>query len=114
MQNEPINNVEALFERAGDYMETRLDLWKLKATQKSSDIISSLASGMISIFIFAMSIMIVNIGIALLIGEWLGKTYYGFFALAGLYVIAGLIFKAFQNKWIKEPVTNSIIKKIYN
>jgi len=114
MENEPINNVESLFERAGDYLETRLDLWKLKATQKSSDIISSIASGFILILIAATFIMIVNIGIALLLGELMGKSYYGFFVLAAFYLIAGLIFKASKNKWVKDPVTNAIIKKVYN
>jgi len=114
MENEPVNNIESLFERAGDYLETRLDLWKLKATQKSSDIISSVASGFILAIIAAIFIMILNIGIALLLGELLGKSYYGFFVLAAFYLIAGLIFKASKNKWVKDPVTNAIIKKVYS
>ncbi|MEP6711043.1 MAG: hypothetical protein ABJA37_01440 [Ferruginibacter sp.] len=114
MQNEPINNIESLFERAGDYLETRLELWKLKAIHKSSDIVSTIASRLILFFIIAVFIMILNIGVALLLGECMGKSYYGFFALAGFYLIAGLIFKAFKNKWVKDPVANSIIKKIYN
>ena len=114
MQHEPIHNLESLFERASDYVETRLDLAKLKATQKSSDIISTLASRLVLIFIVATFLMLLNIGIALLLGEWMGKSYYGFFALACFYIIAGLIFKAFKNKWVKEPVANSIIKKMYN
>jgi hypothetical protein len=113
MENGPINNIESLFERAGDYAETRIDLWKLKATQKSADIVSSLASRIIWIMLILIFVMVLNIGIALYVGELLGKNYYGFFALAGLYLIAGLIFKAFGKKWIKVPVANSIIKKIY-
>jgi hypothetical protein len=114
MENEPKNNVESLLERAGDYLETRLDLWKLKATQKSSDIISSIASGFILAIIAAIFFMILNIGIALFLGELMGKSYYGFFVLAAFYLIAGLIFKSAKNKWVKDPVTNAIIKKIYN
>ena len=114
MQHEPVNNIKSLFERAGDYLETRLDLWKLKATQKSTDIISSLASSLISVFIAFVFIMIVNIGVALFLGELMGKLYYGFFTLAGFYLVIGLIFRAYKTKWIKEPVANSIIKKMYN
>ena len=114
MQNEPIHNLESLFERASDYVETRLDLVKLKATQKSSDIISSLVSRVILMFIIAIFLMLLNIGIALLLGELMGKFYYGFFSLACIYLIAGLIFKAFKNKWVKDPVANAIIKKMYN
>ncbi len=113
MENQP-NTFESLFEKAGDYLETRMDLWKLKATQKSSDIISTIASRLVSICILMLFIMLVNIGIALLLGEWLGKPYYGFLILAGFYLIAGLIFSAFKNKWVKDPVTKAIIKKIYS
>jgi hypothetical protein len=113
MENQP-NNFESLFEKAGDYLETRMELWKLKATQKSSDIISTIASRLILICIMMLFVMLLNIGIALVLGEWLGKPYYGFLILAGFYFIAGLIFSAFKNKWVKEPVTNAVIKKIYS
>ena len=114
MENDPINNIESLFERGSDYLETRLDLWKLKATHKSADVISSVASGFVFAIIMAVFLVIINIGIALLLGELMGKTYYGFFVLAAFYLIAGLIFKASQKKLVKTPVTNAIIKKIYN
>lgn len=113
MENQP-NNFESLFEKAGDYLETRMELWKLKATQKSSDVISTVAASLISICILMLFIILLNIGLALVLGEWLGKPYYGFLILAGFYLIAGLIFSAFKNKWVKEPVSNSIIKKIYS
>lgn len=114
MENGPIDNIEALFDRAGDYAETRVDLWKLKAIQKTSEISGSIASKLVSLILILICVMILNIGIALYVGELLGKTYFGFFALAGLYLIAGLIFKAFGKKWVSGPVANSIIKKIYN
>ena len=113
MEEQP-GNIQLLIDRAGDYLETRLELLKLKATQKSSDVVSSIASTVIMVSIMIMFFIILNIGLALLIGELLGKSYYGFFALAGFYLLAGLIFSAFKNKWVKEPVTNSIIKKVYN
>jgi hypothetical protein len=113
MENESKNNVEALFEHAGDYLDTRLDLFKLQVIQKTSDIVSSLASRLILIVIIVIFVMIANIGIALVLGEWMGKIYYGFFALAGFYLIVGVIFNAFKSKWIKEPVANSIIRKAF-
>ena len=112
MQNEPINNIESLFDRTGDYVETRLELFKLKATHKISEVVGGLVSKLASIFVILIFLMIANIGIALVLGEWLGKTYYGFFALAGVYLVAGLIFNASKDKLVKGPVTDLIIKKI--
>jgi hypothetical protein len=46
------------------------------------------------------------------LGEALGKSYYGFFVLGGFYILVGVIFQAFKNKWVEEPVSNAIIKKL--
>lgn len=106
--------MEALFEKAGNYLETRLDLFKLKATQQSSGIMSSMISSMILVLIITNIVLMINIGLALLLGEMLGKSYYGFFLLGGVYCLAGLIFHLNKNKWVEEPVTNAIIKKMIN
>jgi len=111
MENKVSDNIESLFERAGEYLETRIDLYQLKAVDKSSDVISSLVSKLIVLMVFALFIIIVNIGIALLLGELLGKSYYGFFVLAGLYLITGLIFNANRRKWFKEPFADKLIRK---
>jgi hypothetical protein len=53
-----------------------------------------------------------NIGLGLYLGSMLGKSYYGFFVLTGFYLIIGTLFYLFRNKWIREPISNVIIKKI--
>ena len=106
------NQMELLLEKASDYVETRLELFKLKATQKSTDVISSLASRMILILIITLVVFMVNIGLALLLGEVLGKSYYGFFVLGGFYLLVGVIFQAFKTKWVEDPVSNAIIQKL--
>ena len=113
MENQATENIESLFERAGDYVETRLDLLKLKTADKSADIISSIASRHLILSIVIIFIIILNIGIALLLGELLGKLYYGFFILAGFYLITGLILYMNRRTWFKVPVTNLILRKIF-
>ncbi len=111
MEQQP-TPIESLFEKGSDYLETRLELFKLRAAEKSSDIISELVSRFILVAFMGIFVIMLNIGIALLLGEMLGKAYYGFFVLAGLYGIAGIVFYLFRNKWIQEPVANTIIKKM--
>jgi hypothetical protein len=106
------NQMELLFEKASDYIETRLDLFKLQATHKTSDVVSSLASRLVLILIISLIVFMVNIGLALWLGDALGKSYYGFFALGGFYILVGIIFNIFKNGWVEEPVSNSIIKKL--
>jgi hypothetical protein len=106
------SSVESLFDSVKTYLETRLNLIKLKAIDKSSGIISLVISfvtlGIISLFVF----IFLNIGLALLIGEWLGRASYGFFILTAVYVIIGVVIFKNRNKWIKKPILNTLIKTL--
>ena len=106
------NHVEDLVKKASEYAETRLELLKLKATDKSADIVSGLTTRLILVIFLSIFVVILNIGIALWLGDLLGKNYYGFFVLAGFYGLCGLIFSVFKDKWVRKPVSDSIIKKM--
>ena len=106
------NHIETLFEKAGDYLETRMEITKLKTAEKSSDVISLLVTRLILIAFSSFILIMLNIGLGLYLGSVLGKNYYGFFVLTGFYLIIGTLFYLFRNKWIREPISNAIIKKI--
>lgn len=104
--------IKTLLEKTEHYMRTSAELYKLKAVDKSADVISSLAARLAVIVVITLFFLILNIGISLWIGEMLGRSYYGFFIVAGFYALAGAILYAFRNKWIKEPMRNSIITNV--
>ncbi len=104
--------VESLFDRVKSYVETRIDLLRLKAIDKSSSFLSLLISMIVVILVGFISIMMLSVGIALLLGDWLGKAYYGFFIVAVLYIITGLVLYSSREKWLKAPIANSMIKKL--
>ena len=108
------NSVESLFENAGNYLETRIDLLKLKAVDKSSDAFSSLAYRLIMLLLLFTIMIFFGVGIALLIGDALGKTSYGFFAVGGLFSITGIVVYIFRKQWIKEPFGNLFVKELLN
>lgn len=110
----PIKNIESLFENAGEYFENKTELWKLKAIDKTSEVVSSIAEKLIIYFLASIFFVLFSIGLALLIGYWLGHSFYGFFILAGFYGIVGLIIHISRNKLIKAPIANSIIHKFLN
>ncbi len=110
MENQ--TSVELLLERIRNYIETRLDLFKLKAIDKSSGVISTVISLTIVFLILLITIILVNIGLALIIGEWLGKLWYGFMIMAGLNALIAILIYVLRNKWIKTPVSNSMIKNL--
>jgi phosphoglycerol transferase MdoB-like AlkP superfamily enzyme len=110
--NNSATSIETLFERAEDYSKTTIELIKLSAIDKSAELVSSLAARLAIFMVVALFILIINIGLAMWIGELLGKTYYGFFAVGGFYVLISILLYAFRNQWIKTPVSNSIINQM--
>ena len=108
----PANLIESLIEKAETYGKTTLELSKFKALDASTRVATSVISRITVIIMLSFFLMVLSIGIALLLGELLGKSYYGFFIVSILYLIGGLLFHFFLYKWIKKPLSNSIIKQV--
>ena len=104
--------IESLFERAEDYSRTTVELLKLQAIDKSADVVSSLISRMAVFIAVVLSVFIINIGLALWIGDALGNSYYGFFIIGGFYALVALLAHLFRHAWIKNPISNSIIEQM--
>jgi len=100
-------DIDILLSDAGDFIETRTTLWKYKSIESLADVSGELVSGL------AMIVFIIfSIGLALLIGEGLGKSYYGFFIMGGFYSIIALIIYSGRRRWLKDPFSNMLIRKI--
>lgn len=108
-----VENIEVLFENIKAYGQTNIDLIKLKAADKSAEIVSSAVSAVVVIVVMLLFVIILSVGIALLLGELLGKNYYGFFTLAGIYLIIGLLMSSKKAVWFKAPIANMMVKKMF-
>jgi len=106
------HDIDALLSDAGDYVETRANLWKLKAIESLADVSGELVSGLGLIGLVTFVVILFSIGLALLIGDWLGKSFYGFFIIGGAYFIFALICFIRRERWLKEPFSNLLIRKI--
>ncbi len=104
--------LETLFERAEDYSKTTLKLLKLNAIDKSADVVSSLVSRLAVIMTLVLSVIIINIGLALWIGKLLGESFYGFIVIGLFYALLALLIHLFRHEWVKYPVSNTIIKQL--
>ena len=101
-----------LLDKAGEFGETTIELFRLQAVDKSADVVSSLVSRLAVLVVFALLVIIFSIGLALWIGELLGKSYYGFFVVGGAYSLLALLLHAYRRPWLKKPVSNSIIRQM--
>lgn len=111
---EKILYIEPLLIKAETYGKTSYELIKLKAVDKTSDVLSTAVSRGVVILILSIFIVMINIAIALWLGDLLGKSYYGFFCVAGFYAILGFILYFYMHAWIKQRVNNSIISQMLN
>jgi len=101
--------IESLFEKAETYAKINLDLFKLKAIDKSADVVSTLVAKLAIIIVVLLIVLLLNIGLSLWIGELVGKSYYGFFIVAGFYVLSAFILYYKRDVLLKAPINDSII-----
>lgn len=112
MNKQPtVTLIETLFSQSKDYIDTRLELYKLKLIDKSSSVASSIVSIVALFVVFFIFFIVLNIGIALLIGDLVGKSYWGFLILAAFYGIVGFVLFSKRNKIFKTPIAKTFIGK---
>jgi hypothetical protein len=103
--------IDTLFDQAVEYGKTTLELAKLKAVDRISDITSSLLSKIVAGAALFFLFLFASLGLAYWLGEVLGKTYLGFFAVAAIYGVLGILIHLLLGKWIKKLICNYIIKR---
>ncbi|MHB1197286.1 MAG: hypothetical protein ACYC0A_10640 [Lutibacter sp.] len=108
----PKSLIELLFEKIEEYGITNYELTKLKLLKTVALVVPSLLSRIIVVFVIFTFILILSLGIALFLGEFLGKLYYGFFIIAIFYLVVGIVMHFYLHKWIKKPVADLIIKQV--
>ncbi len=103
--------IETLFEKATDYGKTSFELVKLKAIDKTSDIVSSVIPHSAVIVLLTLFLLFLNLGIAFWLGEILGKIFFGFFIVAGFYILVGIVLHFFMHSWLKNLIYDYFIKQ---
>lgn len=106
------NIYETLLKSATDYGKTSFELVKLKALDKTADVVSSVIPHSVAFVLIVSFLLFVNFGLALWLGELLGKIYFGFFIVAAFYGLSVVVFYLFLKKPIKQAVCDYTIKQM--
>ena len=106
------SSLESLIEKATEYGKTSFELVKLKAIDKASGMVSSLLSSWLVLVLLSSFMLFVSFGLALWLGEILGKVYFGFFAVAAFYGFTGVLIHFFLHEPIKKWIRNIFIKQV--
>lgn len=107
-----IDKMEDLASHIKDYIQTRIELLKLKAASLTSMVISTVFSFIIFSFFILLFIIFLGIAAALFIGERTGSLPLGFLITGLAFFLTGLIGWIFRERWIRIPVMNAIIRQL--
>jgi hypothetical protein len=107
----PENLTEPIFERVEAYIKTTLELSRLKAIETGVAVATATLSSLIVALMALLFVFVLSIGVALYLGNLLGKAHYGFYIVASFYLLAGLTLHFFLHKWIRKPLGNFIISQ---
>jgi hypothetical protein len=106
------DSIKSLIDKSKDYLDTKIELTKLKTIDKSADVLSTVVVMVSMLFISVLLILFISLGLALLLGKMLGAYHYGFFVVAAFYAIILLVIYVKREKWIKTPIANELINKM--
>jgi len=106
------DTIKTLIDKTKDYLDTKIELTKLKTIDKSVDVLSTVVVMIAIIFLWSLFIIFISIALALIFGKMLGAYYYGFLIMGGFYAIILLVIYIQREKWIKTPIANGLINKM--
>jgi hypothetical protein len=106
------DSIRTLIDKSKDYLDTKIELAKMKTIDKSADVLSTVVVMVSMIFIGSLFVIFISIALALLLGSLLGAYHYGFFIMGGFYAIILLMIFLQREKWIKTPIANGLINKM--
>jgi uncharacterized membrane protein YqjE len=104
---------EELAASVKEYLDTRVDAVKLGVAEKTSAIIANILAGIAVALVFFFFTVMVSVALAYVIGDWMGKTWAGFLAVAVLYLLLGIIVWVARVKLIRLPIMNALIKQMF-
>lgn len=112
--SETKNAFETLAENVREYVEVRVKLFLLDVQEKLVEIVASIALFLIVGLLATLVFVFGSIGLALLIGKWIGSYFAGFFIMAAANILLLLLVRANAMRWIKLPIMNFLLKKLNN
>lgn len=107
-------HISKVSEDAKKYLNSSIEYYKLDSFKKMMDGVVSLVNLMVSGSIFLIFILFISVGVAIVIGESLGSLSYGYFIVAGIYLVIYVLYKLFGKPFITEIVLRKYSKVFFN
>ncbi|MCC7232900.1 MAG: phage holin family protein [Bacteroidia bacterium] len=106
------NSLNRLAASVQEYIETRAEIVRLSAVEKSSRMAASLVSMLVFVILLSLVLVFLSIALAYGLSEWIGRAYSGFLIVGGMYLLTALVLFLNREKWLKAPVMNQMIRNL--
>jgi hypothetical protein len=107
------NTTTSLKESIKDYVDTKLDVIKLKAIDKGSSVAAGIVVGVACAILGLIVLLFLGFSAAYAISDATDKPFLGFLVVAGFYILVAVLLVALKDKLITLPLINMLMKKIY-
>jgi hypothetical protein len=111
--NETFEKVEQLTEHVKEYVNTRVEIAKLRLAEKTSLTVGNMIAAVVVAVLFLFVILFGSIAGAWALSDWIGKSYAGFLIVAGFYLLVAIIVWFARGRLIRFPVMNAIVKMLH-
>lgn len=111
--NETFEKVEGLTEHVKEYLQTKVELAKLRLAEKTSLTVGNLIAAVVVAVLFLFVMLFGSIAGAWALSDWIGKKYAGFLIVAGCYLLLAIIVWFARNTLIRFPVMNAIVGMLH-
>jgi hypothetical protein len=108
------DKINDLIEHLKGYLDTQLELIKIKAVDKSSAIISNAVAFLVVMVFLFFFILLASVAGALVLSVWFGKWYLGFLIVSGLYLLLGIITWKSKENLLRRRIRNAIINALFS
>ena len=102
-------HIETLYNRMKDYTETSVKLYKLQAIDVIGEIVANIIVRVAFVFVLAMFLLFLNIGLGFYLGKILNSYYIGFILVSSIYLLVGFILYLLRYKLIRNRINDLII-----
>jgi len=92
-----------------NYVENRILLIKLQATEKISKLAGAMFSGLLIAVISFFIILFISMMIAWYFGQLLDNVYLGFGIISAFYIVLLILLLVFRKKVLEKTITNTVI-----
>ena len=111
MSNET-STKEVLVDHLKKYVATNVEMVRLEFVERTAVVGASLINQLVVGIIFLLFIVTISIGLGLYLSTFFDNSFVGFFIVAGVYLLIGILVLASGKKLIEMPSRDLLIKKI--